>query len=113
MQVLEARRRVWHANQSWNYEAIIDAGYSFPLRVEVRRNAYDEQSFARVSAWGGPEQGWAHIAARAGVELACRVVSYTERDVAPERFAADEAALLSDAQFVLGRPVRKARKEAI
>jgi hypothetical protein len=51
-------RTIWVAKQSLN-GSLIDSTHEPKLRAVIRRNAYDEQSYARVEAWTA--DGWSVI----------------------------------------------------
>jgi hypothetical protein len=46
--------RVWKGSQSWNYQHVFTVpGTLHKLRVTVKRDSYDEQSWARIELWSG------------------------------------------------------------
>jgi hypothetical protein len=60
-------QRTWQRSQSLWSETVADvlcAGKAaFLMRATIRRNSYDEQSYARVEAWM-PGTGWALVLTR-------------------------------------------------
>lgn len=80
-------RSCWNANQSWNLDRIVKvlgpirtgSGPARKLRVEIRRNSYDDQSHARVSVW--TEGGWAVVAQKPIGECRSSAVHYTTREL--------------------------------
>ena len=51
--------RIWNASQSWNYEHIATVD-GHKVRVRIRRNFYDTQSYAEVQVFSVTE-GWKQI----------------------------------------------------
>jgi len=91
--------RCWCANQSWNYEHLFTVeGNS--LRVSIRRNAYDAQSYARVARFDGSK--WQPVASRSIGECSCRGISYVSTDVECQSFLADATTLEEEAIAILG-----------
>ena len=106
----ELSERTWQASQSWYYEAIweMTAGdTTTKLRIDIRRNAYDEQSHAYVWAWHPQDLKWNHLRSIPVEALACLPITYvTERDRFEkeemiEMFRSDRTTLLQDAAEVL------------
>lgn len=94
--------QVYNAEQSWYFERIVKAGCwgSTKLRVKIRRNAYDDQSFARVYLWTKTE--WSLVAERPITDCECRRLSYTLRGgVSARDFENDYAALIATALAVI------------
>lgn len=89
----------FNSNQSWNYDRIVKVDDDLKLRVQIRRNAYDKQSSATVSAWT-TEKGWAIVASRPITECQCAAASYV-MTATQELFDADADALINVALGVL------------
>ena len=103
--------RVYQGSQDWSYEAIWsgegEGPYPVPhrLRVQIRRNAYDTQSWARCHRWDGTR--WELVASRTIGECASKVVSYVQSRAEVDRkglpaFREDADVLLAEAAMVLG-----------
>jgi hypothetical protein len=72
-------------DQSWYYHSVIKVnGQS--LKVEIRRNAYDIQSYANVSRWDGKQ--WSIVWKKPINACNCKSVSYLGKATV-EDFAAD------------------------
>lgn len=107
----------YNADQSWHLVCIVRLPAPWPsgaprptdvsLRVRLRRNAYDDQSFGRVERLG--PSGWHDVVARPISALRCREVSYTG-DGALDLFEADAIDLLWLAGSALGLPTAERRE---
>lgn len=91
--------RCWNQNRSWCYEATYKID-NHRFRVEIRRNAYDEQSFARVSRWDGAQ--WHKVCSKPISECHCKTVSYVRADVTAKDFERDELDLRLEAIAITG-----------
>lgn len=89
----------YQANQSWCLDRIYSLG-QHRIRVKIRRNAYDEQSYAVVESWH--MSGWQQIAHRHISFLACKTVSYQGKDGQRALFDKDATVLYHMALAVLG-----------
>lgn len=100
-------RNLSNGNQSWNYDEIVEVpsttlGNPDKLRVEIRRNSYDDQSFARVSFW--TPAGWSTVAALPIADCRCAAVSYTSKSLTmsqQEAFDLDSERLIDIAMAVI------------
>ena len=106
-------KRTLNASQSWYYEEILEvptASGVAKVRIQIRSNAYDEQSSGVAERWDGAR--WQQITRRSGVELASRhgpmtqrrQVSYTSSTLSAEAlaaFTADRNVLLKEARAIL------------
>jgi hypothetical protein len=85
-------------SHSWCYQKVVhDNGHT--LRVDIRRNAYDEQSHARVERWSGTK--WEFVWDKPISACACQTTSYTAENVSPKVFAEDALDLISTAKKIL------------
>lgn len=87
--------RVYNQNQSWYFEhtVLVNEGTtSFKLRVAIRRNAYDNQSYAHVDMWNGNE--WKRVLGVPITECVCKSISYTDVAVTKTAFVIDSNKLL-------------------
>lgn len=93
--------KVWLGNQSWHYQSLWKYG-SERLRIDIRRNAYDDQSYARVDIWSRTDNRWNEIASRPFPMMRCLGLSYAQRTPARAAdFDGDRIALLSEARIIL------------
>lgn len=54
-------QQVFNSNQSWNYVAALALGINnvrYMLRIRIRRNAYDDQSYAIIEAFSHNALCW-------------------------------------------------------
>ena len=51
--------RCWNQNQSWNYLSIHCDDQGNRFRVDIRRNAHDDQSHTKVEIWR--REGWVFV----------------------------------------------------
>lgn len=96
-------RNLSNGQQSWVLDEIGELGDN-KLRTQIRRNAYNDQSTARISVWTGIENGWTEVASLPITECACSSVSYTTKTLAfaeHEMFDADVERLVGLAAAVL------------
>lgn len=57
------------------------------LRANIRRNAYDHQSYANIEKWSD-ERGWLVIASHAITEYPCARASYVTKELSDDNFVA-------------------------
>lgn len=103
MKIIDTRD--FQANDSWCRTALIsftalDAA-EHKLRISIRYNAYDFQSYGRIDRWNGSE--WKQLAEIPYPELAgvSREVSYSQRDTPRDSFDCDQSDLLDMAMAIL------------
>lgn len=90
----------WNTNQSWNFTSHWHFA-DHKLRVRIRRNAYDDQSFAEVSKLDPTTGDWNILRSLPIRECVCSTISYIRKGVTAGDFAADEQALLRAARTLL------------
>jgi len=90
--------KVWDANQSWYYQAVHKL-YGRTLRVDIRRNAYDEQSWAKISLFDKETGNWNVIATNP--HMKCLHISYVQKNIKANVFLSDEDILLKEAKMLL------------
>jgi hypothetical protein len=104
---------IYNSNQSWHYTEIRQydiLGVGTPrLRANIRRNAYDFQSYARIEKWS-ETQGWLVISEHYITEFAVAECSYTQRDLTTEyedmmRYSADRLFEIGEAFHGVRRKV--------
>ena len=79
--------RTWQGQQSWNREVIESIDKS-KVRMTVKVDAYDFQSYAKAELW--KESGWVQVHKIPGQQLrTMKLISYVARDVRPAAFQGD------------------------
>jgi hypothetical protein len=68
--------RLYNSNQSWMYQLIVNIE-GHKLRVSIKRNAYDFQSYAKIMRWDGHK--WHFITSMPIETCKCAAVSYVMR----------------------------------
>lgn len=89
--------RVWNGSQSW-YREVVETFRDHKLRLTVRCNAYDMQSYGRVERWDGT--AWHEVHSIPGEQLKSEI-SYVEKGVTADRFDNDMHELRRVAHAVL------------
>ena len=69
--------RFYKKSHSWRYERTV-AVDDHRLLIDIKRNAYDEQSHAVVSRWSGSE--WKTVVMLPIELMSCQVVSYVHKE---------------------------------
>jgi len=92
--------RLYNINQSWNYEQVLymeinDIKQKF--KINIRRNSYDFQSFARVYVYSNEHSGWNRIVNAPISECKCSEVNYLSKKVDKKEFLDDRNRLLEEA----------------
>lgn len=97
--------RVWKASQSWFYEATYKmflGDKTYKVKVRIRRNTYDAQSYAKVEVWSDLLLSWNLVKTLPMTpDLTSYAISHIDMDVKPYQFFADEHRLLSIAEAIL------------
>ena len=91
--------RVWQGGHAWNYEGHV-RNNEHSLRVSIRRNAHDEQSWARVHRWDGTK--WQLVLSRPICECHCKTISYIQQGVKIAAFKKDTEELLQATMGIIG-----------
>ena len=94
-------KRFYNENQSWILNYTVGIGDEHRLLVEIRRNAYDQQSYGRVSRWDGTR--WHRVVNVPISECQCRVVSYVQPEgkAREDLFVLDAYRLLEEAKKII------------
>ena len=75
-------KRVWNSEQSWYFETVVELLSSDrclkKAKVEIRRNAYDDQSYARAYVLG--DDKWERIVFKPIQLCHAKEISYTQKD---------------------------------
>lgn len=90
--------QLYNQNQSWYFIKIIEI-QSHKIKVDIRRNAYDNQSHATIERWNGSE--WKLVYQKPIMDCKCKVVSYVEKNVEKTLFEADANELIDTAIKIL------------
>jgi hypothetical protein len=88
--------RCYHQSQSWYYKKVIGIGKK-TFKIEIRRNAMDGQSYAKVFIYDKTSSKWNEIILAPIMECECKKVSYIHKDVQPSAFTNDAKRLLDEA----------------
>ena len=91
--------RVFNADQSWYFERIILLPNTDKVKINIRRNAYDFQSWARVSRWNGEE--WKNVVDAPITEFNCHKISYVDKGITTKHFDEDAGKLLMEAMKIV------------
>ena len=73
----------YQQGQSWQMVGIYEQQNGLRLRVHIKRNAYDEQSFAKLEVFSQTEKKWNLVHSKPIQQCACRETSYV---LSPEEF---------------------------
>ncbi len=85
--------RFYNQDQSWfferttKFESTCGIPQTVKLKTEIRRNAYDCQSYARVFVWNGSE--WKLVLNAPITHCECVEACYTSRTTDPKPFVSD------------------------
>lgn len=89
---------VWNSQQSWYYESLHFLPGNIKIKIEIRRNAFDYQSYARASSFDGDK--WNVIANIPHPFMQCMGVKYNQTDVKAKDFYKDEEELLTQCEMI-------------
>lgn len=91
--------QVFNADQSWYFTRIIKVD-AIKLKVSIIRNAYDDQSKAKVYKWDGNQ--WHVVHSLPITDCVCKRISYVTQNITAAVFESDYEKLLAVAlQIVL------------
>ena len=90
--------KLYNANQSWCYDSIVKID-EHKLRVSIRRNAYDSQSYCKISRWDGTK--WHFITSKPIEQCKCSDASYVVKKVNIKLFQMDAEELIKEATQVI------------
>jgi hypothetical protein len=96
--------RLWLQSQSWKFQVIVKMpGHPVPrkFRVRIKRNAYDDQSHAKVEVWANNK--WESVSSMPIQDCKCAVISYVVRreDFGIGLFREDARTLLQEAKQIV------------
>lgn len=92
--------RCYNQDQSWYFERTVKVKNEFnerSLRVTIRRNAYDNQSYARVDVWDTSKNVWNRVVNAPITECECKRISYVDNHISITVFGTDYSRLLDEA----------------
>lgn len=87
-----------NVNQSWEYNSVWMIG-KHKVRVEIRRNAYDNQSHRTIYLFDG--QKWNYLWHLPFATAHCKHISYVIKNIDSLAFMQDENELLLEAEKIL------------
>lgn len=88
----------YNNSASWYYTVVLDQkGHKF--RIEIRRNARDDQSYAKISRWDGSQ--WQFVHDKSITSCDCHRISYVQEGVTIEDFSVDANVLLKVALAIV------------
>jgi hypothetical protein len=82
----------YNLSQSWFFERIVSIP-QHKLWIKIERNAYDNQSWARVKRWSGTS--WENVYEEPIILCDCKYISYVNKDVKIQAFELDYNRLLN------------------
>ena len=86
--------RTWKLNQSWYYELVVATPSKHRFRVQIRRNAYDDQNYIRGDVYSPQFMGWSRLVDKPVTQSSSIAsVSYL-REVADGAFDAEANAVI-------------------
>lgn len=88
----------YQQSQSWYYtNYLVAEDQSF--RIDIERNAYDQQSHARIYRWDGSQ--WQLVYSEPIQLCECVKISYTDKNIVPGKFLKDATRLLTNALRII------------
>lgn len=102
-------QKVWQSQQSWNYEALHSHAKFTPnvgskdlkIRIRIKRDAYDSQSYALAEGFDPDRLKWQEIVSIPYPKMVCLKISYIADDVRAKDFLEDEQTLLNEVKVLL------------
>src|SRR5262245_23806588 len=93
-------QRFYLQNQSWNFERIVELE-GRKVKVEIRRNAYDDQSYLRGFVLDPVHLCWNTLVNLPISGACCRAASYGRKDEPIAPFERDAAGILAELKKIL------------
>lgn len=93
--------RCYLADQSWYFERVTKFNGGITLKINIRRNAYNDQSYAHVSIWDTVNTQWNIVVEAPISECVCQDIDYCSKGVTPSYFEADHNRLLVEAMKIV------------
>lgn len=97
MESIGVNERIWNEKQSWYYESTLTIS-GRKIKIEIRRNAYDFQSWAIALLFDGNK--WNQIAHIPHPQMKCMHVSYVG-NASVEDFREDTDALIKEVTMLI------------
>jgi len=95
--------RVFNQDQSWVFQRTVEIkarkNAKHTLRINIRRNAYDNQSYAKVERWNGTE--WKNVVNAPITECECKGISYVDLNISARHFERDAERLVKEAEAIV------------
>lgn len=95
--------RVYNQDQSWYFQRTAEikarGNKKHTLRVNIRRNAYDNQSYAKVERWNGTE--WKNVVNAPITECECKGIAYVDNGISARHFEKDSDRLVQEAESIV------------
>jgi hypothetical protein len=88
-------QQLYNLDQSWNYEKVVAVHDRLKLRVEIRRNAYDNQSYVRGHAFDPVHLRWNLLVDKPISTAACKEENYVKK-ANPSVFEQDAKQVLKE-----------------
>lgn len=101
-------RRLYYGSQSWLYESVWkmdrNGEGAYKIRVRIRRNAYDFQSWMIGEVWSHTDLKWNKVTELPIEGAACASVTYVDDHLTQQQkdlFVKDEQTVLAEVAKVL------------
>lgn len=94
--------RVWQSDQSWFYDHKFITKAGTRLQVDIRRNAYDHQSWAHGFVFDPGSKKWNLIVSWPITSCHCYKISYVHSAIGLDDFAADNIRMTDEMLAILG-----------
>lgn len=94
-------QKVWKSQQSWNYESLLSHPNGKRVRIRIKRDAFDYQSYALAECFDAEANKWNEVASIPYPQMSCLKVSYIQDTATMKDFQEDEKTLLGEAEIVL------------
>jgi len=90
--------------QSWEFTGVYGLWGGLRIRVEIKRDSYDFQSYGRVKVFDPETRQWNFLHEIPYSKLAVLGASYVDRTVKSHLFHRDKTILIKKAKLILGIP---------
>lgn len=95
-------QRVWQSEQSWYYDHKFITAAGTRLQVDIRRNAYDHQSWAHGYVFDPDGKKWNMIVSMPIESCHCYKISYVSKSVSLCDFILDDGKITEEMLAILG-----------
>ena len=100
---MQISEQFYLANQSWNYELTSRSPSGHKLRVEIRRNSYDDQSYVHGLVFDTIHNKWNVIVSRPIGTASCKSASYVRTTEDITMFRHDAASVMAEMKEIVGK----------